>query len=228
MAWTWTRRYATARQGLRAIRGSPEGVRRTTGRSLRAGCEGGPAPPGGAPTPFNFRAHTCCLLHLDLDLPRAGALGLRQGDRQDAGVVLRLDLVGIYQVRQREATLEGAIGPLVAVHPLGLLLSDLPLLAPDRQHLILDRDLHVLGLHAWDLAHDLDAVLVLEHVTRGAPRGRERSVLLRLPRPVSERLIQQAVEPAQILERIEGVPSGHDVHVQFFHTTGLQRFVDRH
>src|SRR4029077_12091623 len=114
--------------------------------------EGGPAPPGGAPTPF-FRAHTCCLIHLDLDLPRAGALGLRQGDRQDAGVVLRLDLVGIYQVRQGEATLEGAIGPLVAVPPLGLLLSALPLLAPDRQHLILDRDLYVLGLHARDLAH---------------------------------------------------------------------------
>src|SRR6476660_150861 len=65
----------------------------------------------------------------DRNLPRTGPLGLRHRDREDPVLEGGRHLFGIDRGRQREAPLEGAVAPLVAVHPLGALLGLLLLLA---------------------------------------------------------------------------------------------------
>src|SRR3989440_8787333 len=91
---------------------------------------------------------------LHLDQVRLGRLRLRQRDRQHAEVVGRLDLVGIDRGRQPERPFEGAIGPLIAMHLLGLLLGQLLLRALDRQQVALHRDLHLRGHHPGQLRHE--------------------------------------------------------------------------
>src|SRR5712691_4430346 len=85
-----------------------------------------------------------------------GRLRLRERDRQHAEVVGRLDLVGIDRGRQPERSLEGAIGPLIAMDLLGLLLRRLLLRARDRQQVGLYGNLHVLGLHPGYLRPQAD------------------------------------------------------------------------
>src|SRR5216117_986719 len=74
---------------------------------------------------------------LDLDLPRLRLLCLRKRHGQNAVLVGRLDVARVDRRGQGEAALEGAIGPLVAVHPLGALLGDLLLRTLDREDVVL-------------------------------------------------------------------------------------------
>ena len=75
----------------------------------------------------------------------------------------------IQRARQGEHPLEAAVGTLVPVPPLAGLLRNLFLLALNREHLVLQADLHVLRLHAGELQHDSQVFLVLEDVTRRRP-----------------------------------------------------------
>src|SRR6266571_5584589 len=119
---------------------------RTCGRT----CYGPPATPARPrfPTPKSSAGSCNCLLRLDLhlDVPRPRLLDLRQGDGQHAMLVVRLDVAGVHGRGQREAALERAVTAFIPVHPLGALLGDLLLGAVDREHVVLDRDLHVLRL----------------------------------------------------------------------------------
>src|SRR5262245_31046074 len=78
---------------------------------------------------------------LDRNLPRPGPLRLRDRDRENAVAVARRDLLRIHGGGQREGTLEAAVGPLAAMHALGLLLRVLPLLAADGKQVVLQGNL---------------------------------------------------------------------------------------
>src|SRR5437867_12021139 len=91
---------------------------------------------------------------LHLDLPRLRLLRLGERHGQNAVLVARLDVASVHGCGQGEAALERAIGPLIAVHPLGALLGDLLLRALDLEDVVLERDLHVLGIYNWHLRVD--------------------------------------------------------------------------
>src|SRR5436309_1997188 len=74
---------------------------------------------------------------LHFDLPRLRLLCLRKRHGQNAVLVGRLDVARVDRRGQGEAALEGALGPLVAVHPLGALLGDLLLRTLDREDVVL-------------------------------------------------------------------------------------------
>src|SRR5438046_1461600 len=108
---------------------------------------------------------------LHLDLPRLRLLRLGERHGENAVLVARLDVARIHGRGQGEAALEGAIGPLIAVHPLGALLGDLLLRALDREDVVLERELHVLGFDTGHLRDDADRLGVLEDVHGRHPRG---------------------------------------------------------
>src|SRR6476661_9330838 len=149
---------------------------------------------------------------LDRNLARAGTLGLGDRDRQDAVGVARHDLLRIHDAREREGALEAAVGPLVAMHPLGLLLRLLPLLSSDGQQVVLKRELDVLRAHAGHFGHDLHGVLVLEHVADGDPGRGQGAVLLGLERPRAEGVVEDGIEAPKAGHRFEGAPVHADGH----------------
>src|SRR5207253_10585934 len=105
----------------------------------------GPAHPAETRTATTSRAPTIAppplrqLFRRDLhfDLPRLRLLCLRKRHGQNAVLVGHLDVARVDRRGQGEAALEGAIGPLVAVHPLGALLGDLLLRTLDREDVVL-------------------------------------------------------------------------------------------
>src|SRR5437879_3721071 len=149
-----------------------------------------------------LRPYNCDVLlrrDLHVDVPRLRFFDLRQRHRQHAVLVCRLDGVGVDRRGQREAPLERAIGPFVAVHPLGALFGDLLLAPVNRKDVVLERDLHVLRFHARHLGHDPNGVGLLEDVHRRYP-GRACAVAV-LPVEVAERVAEETTDPA-----LEGGP----------------------
>src|ERR1041384_4225194 len=120
-------------------------------------------------------------------------------------------MLGVHRARQGEGALEGAVAPLVAVPPLVLVLGDLLLLAADREDVVLEVDLHVLGTHAGELEGDLELILVLDDVARRHPRRRDRA-----PVPAAEGLIHHPVEPVEAGEQfgrgLGRAPGGCEEH----------------
>src|SRR5437667_11641907 len=98
---------------------------------------------------------------LHLDLPRLRLLRLGERHGENAVLVARLDVARIHGRGQGEAALEGAIGPLIAVHPLAALLGDLLLRALARADVVLERELHALGFDTGHLRADADRCGVL-------------------------------------------------------------------
>src|SRR6516164_5368913 len=107
--------------------------------------------------------------HVDLDLLGLGFLALRNGEGQDAVFVLGLDGLGTHGVREREAAAEAAVGALdaqvvVFVH----LLLELAL-AANREDVVLDADVEVLGLHVGKVGLDDEFLTGLIDVDRRGP-----------------------------------------------------------
>src|SRR5450759_3631422 len=121
------------------------------------------APPG--------RAASSALRLLGLDLDALGLLllGLRYRDREDAVLVAGLDLLRLHALREGQAALEAAEAPLDAVVPLVVdLLLELAL-ALDGEHVVVDLDLDVVGVHARELGLEDDRVGGVEDVDRRQP-----------------------------------------------------------
>src|SRR2546425_13188891 len=97
--------------------------------------------------PYATYRDLVCLLRRDLhrDLPQLGLTRLRERHGQNAVLVARLDVAGVHGRWQRKAALERAIRPYVVVYPLRSLLGDLLLRATDRENVVLERVLHILG-----------------------------------------------------------------------------------
>src|SRR2546422_8294076 len=147
------------------------------------------------------------LLRCDLyrDLPRLRLLDLRQGHRQHAVLVGCLDGVGVDGGGQREAALEGAVSPLVAMYPLRALFGNLLLGPVNREDVVLEGDLDVLRHHARKLGHDADRVSLLDDVHRRHPRG--GGAVAQLPIGPGQRVAQQPVQPVAQTDEVhrEGV-----------------------
>src|SRR2546427_496278 len=89
----------------------------------------------------------------------------------NAVLVARLDVAGVHGRRQGKAALERAIRPFVAVYQLRALLGDLLLRTTDRENIVLERDLHILGFDTRQLGDDADRLGILEDVHGWHPRG---------------------------------------------------------
>src|SRR5437870_11917330 len=123
--------------------------------------------------PYATYRDLVCLPRRDLhrDLPRLGLLRLRERHGQNAVLVARLDVAGVHGRRQGKAALERAIRPFVAVYPLRALLGDLLLRTTDRENVVLERDLHILGFDTRQLGDDAKPLSILEDVHGRTPRG---------------------------------------------------------
>src|SRR5665647_1516625 len=111
------------------------------------------APPGQSASSALHLLGLDRLLGLDLDALGSLLLGLRYRDREDAVLVAGLDLLRLHALRESQAALEATEAPLDAVVPL---LVDLLLelaLALDGEHVVVDLDLDVVGIHALSLIH---------------------------------------------------------------------------
>src|SRR5690349_15345735 len=93
------------------------------------------------------------------------------------------------------------------MHPLGALFGDLLLRPVNREHVVLERDFHVLRLHTWQLGRDADRVGLLENVYRGDPRG--SGVVAVHPIKVAERVGEEPADPALKWVRIGRRVLGH-------------------
>jgi hypothetical protein len=106
---------------------------------------------------------------VDIDLrPRLrGFLRLGQEHGQHALVETGLHRRAIDRARQRQGPLEGpvaALGEVVALLPF---LALFPLLALDGEHVVGERQLDILRVHAWQLGGHAEFVVGLDHVERG-------------------------------------------------------------
>src|SRR5262249_5995231 len=88
------------------------------------------------------------LADVDADLARLDLLGLGDLQPQHAVAQRRLDRIGLDSARQADRALERAEAPLDPVEVALLVVNLLARLALDRQHIVLERDLHILGLEA--------------------------------------------------------------------------------
>src|SRR6516164_6681486 len=127
--------------------------------------------------------------HVDLDLLGLGFLALRNGEGQDAVFVIGLDGLGVHGVREREAAAEAAVGALdaqvvVFVH----LLLELAL-AANREDVVLDADVEVLGLHVGKVGLDDQFLTGLIDVDR---RGPARQI--GLTRRAVKGLVEEAID----------------------------------
>src|SRR6185436_1300098 len=98
------------------------------------------------------------------------ALGLRDIDKKDTVLIPRFDLFHVDGARQRETPLERAVAALVAIDAIGPVLRLLPLLAANGEHVVLERELHILGPNARKFQSDLETILVLANVGGREPR----------------------------------------------------------
>src|SRR3989442_2537169 len=168
----------------------------------------------GRPPPRRLGLQRLLWCHLHRDEMGLGRVRLRQRDRQHAEVVGRLDLVGIDRGRQPEGPLEGAKGPLIAMHLLGLLFRHLLLRALHRQQVGLYRDLHVLGLHPRHLRHEADDIGLLENVHQRLPGGGRSLGYWPLKRR-AERVVEDPAHPVlQVMQQLQHrVPLCNTEHV---------------
>src|SRR5271169_3733771 len=109
--------------------------------------------------------------HVDLDLLRLGFSALGQIDGQHAVVVLRVDVLGVHGVRQRERAGETAVAALNATEVLFLLFLLELALAADGKRVVLDLHVEVFLIDAGHLQLQLDTVLVLVNVHRRHKRA---------------------------------------------------------
>src|SRR5687768_12486063 len=139
-----------------------DGSSQRHGRTGRGACSKlTPGPrkgnPGHAPeqTPYHYGVRsppgTGASGRADRDLPRPRPLRLWHQNSEDPVLVLRRDLVAVHGAGEHEGTLEAAVAALVAVNPLAALLGLLLLLAPDGEDIVLQGELHILGLHSRQL-----------------------------------------------------------------------------
>ena len=95
----------------------------------------------------------------DFDLLGFARFAPRQGDREDAVGVARLDLVGIHGKRQSDGARESAVPSLVAAESLAFLERLGFARAAERQHFPLDRKIEIRGLHAGQLVKQVAKVV---------------------------------------------------------------------
>src|SRR5688500_10543023 len=143
----------------------------------------------------------------DLDVPRLCLLRLRDPDRQDAAVELRVDLLGVGLAGQVDAELELAHAPRAAPQDArALALLDL---APHHELGVVHLDVDVLLVDARQLGLDDPCVVGLLDVDRRDPRRA-------LPRRAGERALQQLahlrLQLVELAERLEA-PYGAGGHV---------------
>src|SRR5918997_2191895 len=137
-------------------------------------------------------------LALDLDAPRfTYRRGPLDGHLQDAILEASPDPVLLHALRQRHAPPERAVPALPDVIPsaLGLLLE--LALTGDGQNPVMNRDVHVLELHARKLGPYHQIPVPLEHVHGRRPLGDLRPLLTTRPtHEAAEHLVEYAVHLA--------------------------------
>src|SRR5919199_226560 len=143
-------------------------------------------------------ALTACALYLDAPglSHRRSAL---DGHLQNPVLVPGPDTAFIHAFGQRHAPTERAAPALPYVVAAPLLFLLFPALPADGQHVVLERNVHILGPYARQLGPDHQVAVSLEHVYRRSPLGELLPPLLpsRPTRQAAEHVIEHAVHLAQ-------------------------------
>src|SRR3712207_3711945 len=180
---------------------------------------GGSRPPPGSVSTGPLAAGALAPLYLDaLGLPdRRGTL---YPHLQHAVLEAGVDLALVNTLRQRHAPLEGSIPTLpdVVARAFPLLLS--PALPGDREHTVLQRDVHILLLDTRKLGPDHYVPILLEHVERRSPlRSQQALLLLLVPTTtgeVPENLVEHPVHlTLHVIEATEWTQR-HLTHLLFY------------
>src|SRR5688500_6741282 len=141
-------------------------------------------------------------LAADLDASGLDLRALQEHDAEHAVLVLGGRPFGRDGLRQRERARESPVGALDAVVVVRLVALLEAALAAQRQHVILDRQLEVLPVHAGQLGFEHDLVLVLVDVHARHPSAAGDALVAEGARDVAgEKAIHLILQSPQVAER---------------------------